>query len=367
MRICKTPALGGRVIICNQCQSRHYIYLSCGHSHCPLCQSIKREQWIDKLTRELYDVPYVHMIFTLPHELNGLIRNNQKIVYNLLMRSAWQTVKTLCNDSSNVGALPGMISVLHTFGSDMKYHVHCHCLVTFGGLSSDGQWHYPKRKAKLAKYRTINNRYKNLFIKGLGQLYANEQIDYHMTYNDLVKLVINKKWVVHNTQPTIDTSILENYLARYINRVAISKSRVRYIEEHKMVSILYSDYAHQQKGEAAPKAYKKLDPLTFIHQFLQHILPPYFQKSRRYGIHSSPTKTKYKIQLEKSIQRNGRTVRTVMQIITQLIKDKPFECQLCQSTEYRIETVSADRHWIFQNIPKLNIRSPSREHQQMQI
>jgi len=110
MRICKTPALGGRVIVCQQCQSHHYIYLSCGHSHCPLCQSIKREQWVDKLKAELYKVPYVHMIFTLPHELNGIIRRHQSDLYSLLMRSAWKTVKAIAADPSNIGALPGMVN-----------------------------------------------------------------------------------------------------------------------------------------------------------------------------------------------------------------------------------------------------------------
>ena len=200
MRICKTPALGGRVIICKACQSRHYVYLSCGHSHCPLCQSIKREQWVDKLKSELYNVPYVHMIFTLPHELHGLIRNNQKQLYNLLMRSAWKTVKSLCKDTANVGGLPGMVSVLHTFGSDLKYHVHCHCLVTFGGLAEDGQWCYPKRKTKLAKYRTINKRYKNLFLSGLSQLYIKGKINYHMSFEEIETMVRDKNgsFIIHH-------------------------------------------------------------------------------------------------------------------------------------------------------------------------
>jgi len=360
MRICKTPALGGRVIICNHCASRHYVYLSCGHSHCPLCQSIKREQWVDKLKSELFNVPYVHMIFTLPHELNGIIRRNKSQLYNLLMRTAWLTVKTLSGDTSNLGALPGMVSVLHTFGSDMKYHVHCHCLVTFGGVDTNGHWHYPKRKTKLARYRVINKIYKDLFIKGLNALFTKGQINYHISYADLESMISHKKWVVHNTRPTIDTSILENYLARYINRVAISQSRVSYLQEHNKVRLLYNDYKNQQKGEAAPKAYKTLDPLTFIHQFLQHLLPPYFQKTRRYGIHANATKKKYENQLNDYVKRNGKTIRTVIQIITQLIKDKPYECQQCGSSKYTIEVISANRHWIYSHIAHINIRPPPR-------
>ncbi len=361
MRICKTPALGGRVIVCTQCQSKHYIYLSCGHSHCPICQSIKREQWIDKLKNELYNVPYVHMIFTLPHELNGVIRRNRSKLYSLLMQTAWKTVETIAKDPDNIGGKPGMVNVLHTFGSDMKYHIHCHALVTFGGLDKHGKWQYPKRKAKLAKYTKINETYKTAFLNGLKLLYKKEKIEYHLNFEEVESLVINKSWVVHNTPPTIDTSILENYLSRYINRVAISKSRVSYLNEHQKVRILYNDYANQESGKAAPKAYKELNPLLFINQFLQHILPPYFQKTRRYGLHANPTKKKYAQQIPETIRRNGHTVRTVIQIINQLIKEKPYECANCQSSEYVIEIVSSDRNWIFNNINHLKVRPPPRK------
>lgn len=358
MRICKTPALGGRVIMCDKCKFRHYIYLSCGHSHCPLCQSIKREQWVDKLKSELYQVPYVHMIFTLPHELHGLMRRNQKHLYNLLMRASWATVKKLTKDPTNVGGLPGMVSVLHTFGSDMKYHVHCHSLVTYGGLGSKNQWCYPKRRNRIARYRKINGTYKRYFLEGIKRLYKRGKIEYHMSYEEIEKLVIDKKWVVHNTPPTIDTAILENYLSRYINRVAISKSRVEYLQCHQKVKILYKDYARQKTGEAAPTGSKEMDPLVFIDQFLQHLLPPYFHKTRRYGLHASPTKKKYAELIPEEIRRHGHTVRSTIEIINQLIKEKPYECAQCKTTTYRIEIVSADRHWIYNQIVGLKMRAP---------
>ena len=240
----------------------------------------------------------------------------------------------------------------------MKYHIHCHALVTFGGLSKSGEWCYPKRKAKLAKYTSINATYKTYFLKGLKSLYKRGKIDYHMSYADIENLLVNKRWVVHNTPPTIDTSILENYLARYINRVAISKSKVRYLKSHRKVSICYNDYKNQESGKAAPKAYKKLDPLVFINQFLQHVLPPYFQKTRRYGLHASPTKKKYAQQISDTIKRNGHSVRTVLQIINQLIKAKPYECAQCQSDQYEMAIISSDRAWIHNNIKGLKCRAP---------
>jgi hypothetical protein len=113
--VCKTPALGGQVLVCKHCGEKKYIYHSCGHSQCPCCQSIKRLQWQDKVSARMLEVPYVHTTFTLPHELTGLARKNPTTIYGLLMRSAWQTIRKLSQDESNLGALPGMIAVLHTY------------------------------------------------------------------------------------------------------------------------------------------------------------------------------------------------------------------------------------------------------------
>jgi len=121
IRVCRTPKLGGKKITCKSCKHKTYIYFSCGNSQCPICQGLKRMQWQDRLNARMLKVPYVHTVFTLPHELNGLARNNEMQIYGLIMKSAWKTVKSLTKKEENLGALPGMTSVLHTFGSDLKY------------------------------------------------------------------------------------------------------------------------------------------------------------------------------------------------------------------------------------------------------
>ncbi len=343
MRVCKTPALGGKAIVCKSCNHHHFVYNSCGHSHCPICQSIKREQWIDKLKNELLNVPYVHIIFTLPHILNGLARNNKRQIYSLLMKSAWDTIKTVSADPKNIGGLPGMIAVLHTFGSDLKYHVHAHCLVTFGAINTKNEYCIPKRKEKIARFRQINKVYKESFITGLKKLYDKNKINYRFSYNEVLELIGQKAWVVHNTKPTIDTEILENYLSRYINRVAISNSRVQYLKSHSKVKLLFNDYKNQQDGKPAPKNSRQISPLVFIDQFLQHVLPPYFQKSRRYGLHASATKRKFKNKLPSAIKRNGHVIRSLFEIITQLIKQNPFQCEKCGSALYDIIYLKPDK------------------------
>lgn len=349
--------MGGRVIICKKCQNRHYIYHSCGHSHCPICQSIKREQWVDKLNAELYKVPYVHTIFTLPHQLNRLAHQNESKVYSLLMKSAWKTIKRLSEDPKNLGALPGMISVLHTFGSDMKYHIHVHALVTFGGIDQQGNWQYPKRKKKLAPYRRMCTIFREIFLRGLLKLYHQKQLKYTRDFEELYNDISDIRWVVHNTQPTIDTTILERYLARYINRTSISNSRLQYAKDQQKVKIIYNDYQNQEKGQAAPKAFKILDPLIAIDQFMKHVLPPYFQKSRRYGIHHPLTKKKI-APIDERIKRNGSHIRTVFEILSSLLGEEPYQCQQCGGLIFEIVPVGANKKWIHQFISISTSRAP---------
>lgn len=306
-----------------------------------ICQSIKREQWVDKLKSNLLKVPYIHTVFTLPHQLNSLARNNESVLYSLIMKVAWMTIR-------NIGAkaeyTPGMTSILHTFGSDMKYHIHVHALVTFGGLNEDGVWIYPKDKHKIDKYRSICASYKAIFIKVLRSIYKSGKLTYHQDIETLISEVEKIRWVVHSTRPTMDTKVIEDYLAKYINRIAVSNKRLDYIKDSEKVILLHNDYKNQQSGQVAPKVYKIMEPLVAIDQILQHVLPPYFQKSRSYGIHHSSSKLKATI--TDTIKRNGQTIRTVLEIITELMKLQPYKCEKCGSDNHYIEEIKPDKTWV---------------------
>lgn len=358
VRLCKTPALGGQQMTCNKCGNTHYMYHSCGHSQCPLCQSIKRAQWQDKLSARLLKVPYVHGVFTLPHELNGLIKRNKSQLYSVLMRSCWQTVKSLTKDPNHVGGLPGMISVLHTFGSDMKFHVHVHALITFGGLGKDGVWYWPKRKKKLAPFRLMSSQFREVFLKNVGRLIKQDKIEVGSDWIELSESLRDKRWNVRTLYPTMNTELIEGYLARYINRVAISPSRLTYLQQEKAVLILYNDYKNQKKGKAAPKKTKPLRPLVAIHQMVSHVLPPYFQKVRYYGLHANATYERIEAQLPDTLKRSGHTIRTVFQILYELLKIRPYQCEVCGSGDYTMLEILPDQQYKFQFLSLSNGRSP---------
>lgn len=362
IRICKTPALGGHLITCKDCDHKHYVYNSCGHSHCMLCQSIKREQWVDKLKTSLLDVPYVHAVFTLPHQLNGLARSNEKEIYSLIMRASWITIKDVME---NQGGTPGMTSVLHTFGSKMNYHIHVHSLVTFGGLGWDGKWVYPSKKKTFESYRTMCSKYRSVFLKELDKLYKSGKIVYHQDYDDIIKEVQKVRWVVHTTYPTMNTTIIANYLAKYINRVAVSNKRLDYVKDSECVVLLYNEYKNQESGKVSPKAYLYLEPLVAIEQILQHVLPKHFQKSRRHGLHNANTNIKKAI--PDALKNNLATIRTIMEIITHLSNLKPFECDNCKSTNFTIEEIHPNKTWIYKFFTLKSIRAPPLKKQHIKI
>lgn len=295
-------------------------------------------------------VPYCHITFTLPHDLNGLARRNPTAIYNLLLRSAWKTILKLCAQESNVGGKPGMTSVLHTWGSDLKYHVHVHCLLTFGGLDAGSKWVWPKRKHKVAGFRALSATFRRVFLSGLKQLMAANELVPLRSFEEIEKEMRKKRWVVNHQRPTADTKVIEEYLGRYICRIGISNKRLSYDKNGRNVVIEYNDYANQKTGEAAPKAYRHLPPLVAMQLLLQHQLPPYFQRVRHYGLHAGVTYRRIKDHIPNKLKRQGQTVRTVIQILRALLSAEPNRCELCGSTDFEVLPIQNDGMYLEQHV-----------------
>ncbi len=306
----------------------------------------------------MFKTPYVHVTFTLPHDLNGLAKRNKNLIYSLLFKSSWKTIITLCNDEKNVGGLPGMVAVLHTWGSDMKYHVHVHCLVTFGGLDKNGNWKWPKRKNKLARYRAMSALFRSSFLNALENLMKANQIKYHLNFNQIKSEIIKKRWVVHNTLPTADATTIKEYLSRYICKIAITDNRLTYHQGDKKVTLIFNKYKDQLPGQPAPKDIQHQEPLVAMGLFLQHQLPPYFPKVRYYGLHASSTYNKVKDLIPKAVKNEAQTVRTIFQIINELIKATPYHCQNCASPDYTLVPITRDSQWLKHNVKNYNPRPP---------
>jgi len=290
------------------------------------------------------------------------MRLNERIMYNITIRAAWAAVKKISADPENMGGLPGMVTVLHTFGSDMKYHVQVHALITFGGVDENGNWVWPKHKKRIAKYRKICKAYRKCFMELLYSELRKGDITPVEGLAELLETIEKKRWNVRNGYPTTDTTIIERYLARYINRISISKSRLQYLKgkekNDSIVHITYKDYTNQKDGQAAPLEIAKIEPLVAIHNFLTHVLPPYFQKSRYHGLHHHSIYNKYKDKLDAKFKRNKNTIANLFALLRAMTKQDPVKCDQCGKEDFETTAIAADMKWIFNFITIPNYRGP---------
>lgn len=192
--------------------------------------------------------------------------------------------------------------------------------MTFGGIDSNGDWRYPKDPKKLCKNKKFRDKFRTRILEQIEKLIAKGEIEIQAHQLEAIEELREKTWSFHATAPTMETETIELYLARYINRIAITNSRVEYIKETAEVRIVYNDYKNQEEGKPAPKGIKQMDPLVFMNHYLQHVPPRYFQKTRRYGIHASSCKKKYAKAIQSKVRENGQTIRTVIQIIAHILK-----------------------------------------------
>ncbi len=331
-------------------------------------------QWQDKLAAKIMRCPYQHIVFTIPHEMNYIAVRYPKLVYNTLFKSAWKTIHSLSKDEENVGGTPGMTAVLHTFGSDLKHHIHLHTLVPFGAIDKDRKWIWPKRKDKIASYRAICKVFRSEYLKQMHKVLKAEDEEYYETVVSRLKDIEGIRWCVHNTPPTTHTKVIEEYLSRYICRVGVSDKKLKYDPLKQEVKLQYNDYRKQEKNQAAPKAYKQIDPLIAIDQILKHVLPPYFQKVRYFGIMTSNQLKKIRKELPELVKENRNTIRTLFQIVKALLQIEDAEeivCQNCGSADLKTQTLIPDSNWYEVHIRKnkntIKNKSPDQTTQNIMI
>ncbi|MCU7552907.1 IS91 family transposase [Chitinophagaceae bacterium LB-8] len=283
--LCRTPDLGFHLYRCTseQCGHVKYQYHSCRDRHCPKCGALKKEEWIEARTRELLPVKYYHVVFTLPHELNSLVMGHQRLLYKLLFDASSQTLLAFGRDEKYLGAQPGIISVLHTWGQQLSYHPHIHCIVSGGGITGEGKW---KEATKndwrfLFPVKAMSVVYRGKFMQGLKTLMAAGQLipPEGMDVKALINGLYSKDWVVYAKAPFGGPQAVIEYLGRYTHKVAISNHRIIGIsDEEDTVSFQYKDYADTGKQKEMTLAASE-----FIRRFSQHILPKGFTKIRMYG------------------------------------------------------------------------------------
>jgi Putative transposase/Transposase zinc-binding domain len=292
---CRTAALGGHLDQCDTCGHRAISYNSCRNRHCPKCQAQARERWLAARQRELLDVSYVHVVFTLPHTLQSLCRRNGARLYHLLFRTSAATLLEVAADPRHLGAAIGFLSILHTWGQTLVRHPHVHCVVPAGGFSPDYQrWVHPKYAGFFLPVKVLSRVFRGKFVEGLRRAYAQGELDLGgatvalrdpARWDAFVDGLFRTDWVVYAKPAFGGPAAVLRYLGRYTHRVAISNHRLVAFDGER-VTFRWKDYAHQ--GERRTMT---LTALEFLRRFVQHVLPRGFVRIRQFGYLASPCRT----------------------------------------------------------------------------
>lgn len=286
---CRTGALGGHIAQCSTCGITRHVYHSCRNRHCPKCQTRAKEAWIAARHRELLPVRYTHLVFTIPHALNGLAGSHFRLITDILFESASRTLIEFGANPRWLGGALAFSLVLHTWSQTLQRHLHVHALVATGALGSEGQWITGKR-GFLFPVKALSTVFRGKFIEALRQARTDQRLSQAALSNDdwrkLFIALRRHDWVVYAKQPIGGPAQVLDYLARYTHRVAISNDR--------LVGLHNGEVAFRVRDNAnvGKKRIEHLPAETFVTRFLQHVLPPGFKRIRHYGLLASCHKQK---------------------------------------------------------------------------
>lgn len=271
---CRTAKLGGHIERCNHCGAERIMYHSCRNRHCPKCQQIPRERWLEGRKSELLPVTYFHIVFTLPHELNSLILNNKSVMLNILFKAVSKTL--LQFGENELGGKLGFVAVLHTWDQKLKAHFHLHCLVAGGAVCSKSKRWIPCKDNYLFNQEALSLVFRGKFIGHLTHATHCGKLNFGDGYQQFKNKLYKHKWVVSVREPIKQAQHVLEYLARYTHRVAIANSRLTALKDGR-VSFRYKDRKNNRLKETTISA------VTFIRRFLLHTLPQGFVRVRHYG------------------------------------------------------------------------------------
>ena len=274
MALCRTSALGGHVEVCPECGDMHISYNSCRDRHCPKCQNKEREEWINCRREEIIPAKYFHVVFTLPACLHPVAMAHQSIFYDCMFKAAWATIKAFAEEE---GLLIGMTSILHSWGSNLFYHPHIHCIVPGGGIDKHGVWHHLKgckHSDFLFPVAAMSSKFRGRFMSLLTRRLKEDGI---VIDQAIRKQCFAKAWVINSRPPAKGVGQILEYIGRYAYRVAITNSRILDVTG----SQISYDYKMYRKGGKHGVMTMEID--SFLNLLSQHILPDRFVRIRHYG------------------------------------------------------------------------------------
>lgn len=340
---CRTAALGGHRDQCPRCGYRTISFNSCRDRHCPKCQSGARDKWIAARQNELLAVAYVHVVFTLPHQLSHLALQNKKVIYDLLFRASAETLLQVAADPKHLGAQIGFLSVLHTWGQNLLHHPHVHCLIPAGGLSPEHtRWIHPRYPFFLP-VRVLSRVFRGKFVAGLKRQFQMGQLKFagslqplqnEKAFRSFLRPLFRQDWIVYAKPPFGGPHHVLGYLARYTHRVAITNHRLVAFQNDQ-VTFRWKDYAHGNK-----KRNMTLSAEEFLRRFLLHVLPRGFVRIRSFGFMANRSRATLLPRCQRLLLDHPRPQAPAV-IASSAAQPACFRCPKCTTAMLIVERISA--------------------------
>ena len=308
---CRTAQLGGHQEVCDQCGTIRNSYNSCRNRHCPKCQTMTKEEWLDKRRAELLPCGYFHFVFTIPHNLNPLVLANHRELLSCLFAAVKETLFAFAADPQwKLEGKLGVLAVLHTWSQTLIDHFHIHCLIPAGVLSFDGGKWIKSNDKFLFRVESLATEFKRQYLKMIESRL--DSLVVPENGRKLLKKAWKKNWIVYAKQPFAGPEQVLNYLGRYTHRIAVSNHRIKSIDNHNVV-FTYKDRADNNTTKTM-----SLDAMEFIRRFLLHVLPGRFQKIRYFGFLANVCKKKAVLLIRRLIGKDME----VRQFINETLEEK---------------------------------------------
>jgi hypothetical protein len=351
IEVCRTVELGGHIDQCDHCGQQRNSYNSCRNRHCPKCQSLAKERWLEARKKDLLPISYFHLVFTLPESLRPLALRNQKVIYNFLFQAASETLVQLAKDPKYLGAEIGFSALLHTWSQTLIHHPHLHCLVTAGGLSLEGKRWISSRPGFFIPVKVLSSLFRGKFLDALKKVYEAGKLKFPgkiealqgaPAFQKFLTGLYQQAWVVYCKPPLKRAEQVIEYLGRYTHRVALSNDRLVNFEGSRVV-LRWRDSADGDKIKLLT-----LEALEFIRRFLLHVLPDRFVKIRHYGLLSNRGRKRKLLRCQKLLgvsakeEPEGSPRETWEDLLTRITGKDPRVCPFCgQGKMIRREILSA--------------------------
>jgi hypothetical protein len=342
---CRTAKLGGKIERCDHCAALRIVYHSCRNRHCPRCQHLPREQWLEKRKQEILPVSYFHVVFTLPHELNTIILNNKKVMFNILFAAASKSL--LKFGENQLRGTPGFLAILHTWDQKLNAHFHLHCIIAGGVVSKDDKRWIACKNDYLFNQDALSLVFRGKFIQRMSQACKREKIKFvDNSYKKLKNKLFTKKWVVSVRDPVKRPDYVLEYLARYTHRVAIANSRIKALKDG-MVSFS----AKNRKKNRTELI--TISAVEFIRRFLLHSLPKGFVKIRHYGFLANRNRAKNLKTIRMLMGLPDLTAKTTLILEKMMQKIAGIDITICPCC-------NTGKMHFFAEIPQYRARAPNR-------